>query len=106
MTGSNELKDSLASVIDLLHKCRMSNKAEWFLERLQRINNDPSDKVLSDVAKEVRSVIAGMGSYTDLSLQPSPESGMSEADAQEMQWRLADDLDAATGRILNLGNDR
>lgn len=105
MTGSKELKDSLAHVIDLLHKCRMSHKAEWFLERLQRINNDPSVKVLMEVANDVRSVIAGMGSFTDLSLQPSPESGMSEVDAHEMQWRLADDLDAATSRILKLGND-
>ena len=105
MTGSKDLTEALASVIELLRKCRMSNKAEWFSERLQRISNDQSDKVLIEVAKEVRSVIAGMGSYTDLSLQPSPESGLSEMDAQQMQWSLADDLDAATTRILKLRSD-
>lgn len=100
MTGRKELAESLAGVIDLLRKCRMSNKAEWFLERLQRIENDASGDLLIEVAKEVRSVIAGIGSYTDLSLQPTTESGITDIEAQEMQWRLADDLDSATSKIL------
>jgi secreted Zn-dependent insulinase-like peptidase len=104
MNGRKELMDSLVSVIDLLNNCQMSNKVEWFFERLQRIKNDSSDLVLIEVAKEVRSVIAGIGSYTDLSLQPSVESGMSEMDAQKMQWSLADDMDTATCRILQLGS--
>ncbi len=104
MTESKELMDTLVSVIDLLNNCQMSNKAEWFFERLQRIKNDSSDLVLIEVAKEVRSVIAGIGSFTDLSLQPSTESGMSAMDAEKMQWRLADDIDTATCRILQLGS--
>lgn len=98
--GHQKLSEALAGVIDLLAHCRMSDKAVWFLERLQKISGDISKEDFVEVANEVRAVIAGIGSFSDQSLQPTLESGLSEMEAQQMQWQLADELDAATSEIL------
>ena len=97
----NKLIQIIANVIALLGDCELFDQADWFREKMNAIEKtDGSISELQPLAKEIRNIIAGMGSFSDLSLEPSKESGMSDDDANKEKWELADKLDHITGEIL------
>ena len=99
------MKDKLQAVLErtvnLLQNCELEEKAAWFSNQLERLRNC-SDRSIEarEVAAKVRSILGGMGSFSDLSLQPSAESKLSEREASEIQWGLAEELHDITGQIL------
>jgi len=84
--------DDLAS---LLRSCNQIDRAEWTEERRALASGATGDK-LAEVKKEVRAVLAGMGSLSDLYLVPEPGSGIDEVEARRRQFDLVDRLDELT----------
>ena len=89
------LVDALDELASLLRACNQVDQATWTEERRVRAAS-ASDDELAEVKKEVRGILAGMGSLSDLYLVPEPESGMDEAEARRRQFDLLDRLDALT----------
>jgi len=95
------LMDTLKQTIELLLICGLKSRAEWFDYRLQVIRSGNSSSEEVDMAiKEIRAVIAGMGSFTDLTLHPVQGSGVTEDIARKRQWEIADTLDEVTNALL------
>ena len=91
----------IKDLIDLLDLCGLENQVDWLRSRLQKIKDaEDSIPALKPYAKELRAIIAGMGSFTDLSLEPKAGTGMSEQEANRRKWELADNLDEITGKIV------
>lgn len=84
--------DELAS---LLRDCNEIDRARWTEEQRARAGAATGDQLI-EVKKEVRGVLAGMGSLSDLYLVPAPGSGFDEAEARRRQFDLVDRLDALT----------
>jgi len=97
----DKLIQLIESAISLLTDCELLDQADWFKEKKNAI--DKTDGSISEIrpfVKEIRGILAGMGSFSDLSLEPSIESGMSYDDANKRKWEIADALDDITGEIL------
>ena len=98
---NEKLESALGRTIELLENCKHRDKAVWFRNHLHRLrdqSNQPSE--IRETVEAIRSVLAGMGSFSDLSLVPSAESGLSIRDAHRLQWSLVEELDSATEEIL------
>jgi hypothetical protein len=82
--GREELVAALDETIALLRAHGHDGRADWLAERRDRIAvpGDPEDA--SRARAEVRTILAGMGSLTDLAL---PQA-----------WKLAERLDRLTTR--------
>ena len=97
----DQLERSIKQTMELLEQCKHGDKSSWFrnhLQRLQQASCQPAE--VNEIAAEIRSVLGGMGSLSDLSLVPSAESALSIRDAHKMQWSLVKELDDITGEIL------
>lgn len=90
-----ELHETLDALIELLQLCGWEELATWFNTRLERLKQFPDlgDPQAQEIMAEIRSVLAGQGSLTDLPLSPAPASGLSRDDARKKQWALAKRLD-------------
>ena len=96
-----KLESALGRTIELLENCKHRDKAVWFRDNLNRLRVDGSQpSEIRKTAEAIRSVLAGMGSFSDLSLVPSAESGLSIRDAHQLQWALVEELDSVTEEIL------
>ena len=84
--------DELAS---LLRSCNQIDRAKWTEER-RALAATAAGNDLAEVKKEVRGVLAGMGSLSDLYLVPEPGSGIDAAEARRRQFELVDRLDELT----------
>jgi hypothetical protein len=93
---SAELHEILNAIIELLQLCGWEERATWFIAKQETLNQFPDlgDSRVQEAVSELRSVLAGQGSLTDLPLSPSPTSGLSRNDARKRQWELAKRLDA------------
>ena len=89
------LVDALDELATLLRACNQSDHAKWTEERRALAAAATGDQ-LTEVKKEVRGVLAGMGSLSDLYLVPEPGSGLDEAEARRRQFELVDRLDELT----------
>lgn len=97
----NRLEHVLEEVVALLVECNHSDKAEWFCDRLHHLRDkNCTTSQLEEIAGQIRTILAGMGSFSDLSLVPSEDSDLSVRDAHELQWDLAEALDSVTEEIL------
>ena len=95
------LQSVLERTVKLLLDCELEEQAAWFSNHLERLRNcSGSSTVVRDVAAKIQAILAGMGSFSDLSLQPSAGSKLSELEAHEMKWALANELDDIAGEIL------
>jgi len=98
---NEKLERALERTIELLENCKHSDKAVWFRDHLHRLRDEGSQpSAIRETAEAIRSVLAGMGSFSDLSLIPSTECGLSIRDAHQLQWRLVEELDSVTEDIL------
>lgn len=96
-----KLFTTLCRVIDLLGICGEKNRAEWFGARLEILIREPShSERFQQLIRELRGVLAGMGSFSDLSLSPSSDVELSRQEARDLQWQLIDELDEAIGELL------
>ncbi len=71
----NKLKTEFVRILNgaakLLLDCEIEERASWFMEQVDKLQSSDSESTLTDVATSVRSSVAGMGSFSDLSSQPS-----------------------------------
>ncbi|MBC8029829.1 MAG: hypothetical protein H7Z16_06940 [Pyrinomonadaceae bacterium] len=96
-----KLDEVLRKIISLLRTCGVDKNAEWFEDRkdiLARTQTESPE--FQQTLLEIRNVIAGMGSFSDLSLIPLPSSGVTKDDAGRLQWDLAEELDEVIAELL------
>jgi hypothetical protein len=89
------LVDALDELASLLRTCNQPDQARWTEERRAMAAAATGDQ-LTEVKKEIRGVLAGMGSLSDLHLVPEPGSGLDKAEARRRQFDLVDRLDDLT----------
>jgi hypothetical protein len=95
------LGEILKQIIELLDGCGLTTMAQWFRERLLVVSREePSSEAFQCVIKEIKSIIAGMGSFTDLPLTHIAPSRLTPEMARRRQWELADQLDEAIAALL------
>ena len=90
-----ELMHTLDDIYFLLMSCNWPEKAKWFKEEITKIDElEPSSPDFYIELKSIQKIITGMGSFTDLPLYPKEDSGLTEKEASNLQWELADRLGA------------
>jgi len=101
--------DIIAHLITLLSEaallCEVSgyeDSANWFRDRIRMIKN-PTMASFPEVLDEIGSVLAGMGSFSDLSLTPSANSGISREQARLCQWVLVEEIGQAIESLKKQG---
>jgi hypothetical protein len=94
--NQGSLVSALNDLISLLQACGESDQAAWAEERKSRAAAAANGGALDAVKKEVRDVLAGMGSLSDLYLVPKPGSGLTKEEARRKQFELVDRLDELT----------
>jgi len=94
------LIEIIKKIINLLDQCGYYQKSEWFTKKMEVFLKNPvdSDSFQNDL-REVKSIIGGMGSFSDLPMIPNEDSNLTKDEARKMQWTLADDLYEEIGRI-------
>jgi hypothetical protein len=92
-----EMKENLIGIIkkiiNLLEQCGYYEKSEWFKKKMEVfLKHSVESNPFQSELKEVKSIIGGMGSFSDLSMTPNEGSKLTKNEARKMQWELADDL--------------
>lgn len=99
----DKLLVTLQKIKKLLKDCGWNEKAGWFGERIERINSlDVNSSEFVEVLRDIKNIIAGMGSLTDLPLLPGKGTKLTEQQARAMQWDLAAELGNIIDGMLNL----
>ena len=98
----DKLLVTLMRIVELLRSCGERTRAEWFRERLAVLEGEHSESErFQEVIRELRGVLAGMGSLSDLSLNPTSASGLTRQEVRDQQWELVEDLDHAIAGLLS-----
>lgn len=100
-----ELTDLLAEAAVLCLNSGYPKQAQWFRDRIQMLNESELSERLQ-VLEQIQDILAGMGSFSDLSLSPSPDSGKSREQARLRQWDLVSEIYDAIERIKQASNNR
>lgn len=88
-----ELIKTLEEVASLLNECSNSDKADWFLEKIDAIKNlEVNTGDFKSVISEIDKNLVGLGSLSDISLRPKKGSKLSYRDAAAKQWVLVDKI--------------
>lgn len=88
-------------IINLLAICGYTSQVEWFKERLEILSSNTSDsEIVHETLAEIRSVLGGMGSLSDLSMVPVDSSKMTREQANQLKWELIDLLDEEVAKEL------
>lgn len=97
----DKLLVALTRVVELLVSCGERSRAEWFREKLIILSKEHTDSARFQLTvRELRDLLGGMGSFSDLSLNPVPASGLTRQEARSQQWELVEDLDEAIRDLL------
>jgi hypothetical protein len=103
-----ELFAVIGEIIELLRACNWPDKAAWFLQKQDLLSklslSDEEFKEFKRELFEIEKIMTGMGSFSDLPLYPPQESGLSEKQAAEKQWRLANQLTELIRKIGGVPN--
>lgn len=91
----------LNKAVWLLRECNYFDKANWFEEKISELNAGNKNETINTL-REIKSILAGMGSFSDLPLMPEKGSNITHSDAREIQWDLVEQLgDKITYQIKN-----
>ena len=88
-------------IIKLLNLCAHKDQAKWFQERKNTIRDTENIEEYAAALKEIKRVLVGMGSFTDLPMCPTNSRALSAKEARHLQWELASKLGEAIGLELN-----
>lgn len=91
----NDIVKTLDQMIALLQSCGWNERAAWFVDKKAWLlqNADREHEVLDQTLKEIKSSLAGQGSFTDIPLSPAPDSDLTRDMLRRKQWDLARSLD-------------
>lgn len=83
----------LAETESLLKKCGQKEHAAWINEKTRAIKQDEGDpKKLKKHYKEIKNILGGMGSFSDLVLIPKKGSGLTAVKVEKTQRDLIEKL--------------
>jgi hypothetical protein len=95
-----ELIIVISEIIELSSLCDGQPKLEWFKEKLTKIQKlDIKSNEFNNEIEALNRVLAGMGSFDDLPLRPTKESGLSERQIRVKQTELAGKLGESIKRL-------
>ena len=102
MTETKEkLFQVLVDIINLLSQCGWEDKAGWFSKKLEILRSlNPQSQALEKELQEMRNILIGMGSFSDLPMYPKDGSRFTEQDARNRQWELAAKLAGIIDELL------
>jgi|ERR1700752_606923 len=99
---TNELIKVIDEIVELLSQCNWEDRAEWFkAKRNILLSLDPEEAAFRQELLEIQSIIAGMGSFTDLPLYPKKGVKLTSQEARNRKWDLAERLDEAIKELLD-----
>jgi hypothetical protein len=92
-----EAKVKLLNVINqistLLSSCGWKDKSDWFQQKRSALEPlEPDSIEFKAILKEIRDILVGMGSFSDLPMMPEKGSHLSRRQASTTQWDLATQL--------------
>ena len=95
-------QEALVSAENLLTQSGYTHFAKWFADRIERVSalQEKSDG-LRQIALDVNNMLVGMGSFSDLSLEPLESSGLSLKEATDKQWDITARLGEITKKIIH-----
>jgi hypothetical protein len=97
----NNLIETIRKIISLLDECSYFNQADWFKERLVILqSSELNSELFMSSLREIQDIIAGSGSFSDLSMIPNKISKLSREEANQRKWDLIDLLEDEIGRLL------
>jgi len=83
----------IEQAIDLLDQCGYHDKSSWFQDKLLvLLQEDIRSNNFQDTISEMKDFIGGMGSFSDLSMLPTPDAKISLEEARELQWKISEEL--------------
>ncbi len=89
--NTTKVQQIVLQVEALISRCGHADKAPWLATRREQLENGtPKEKQLA--LDELASVIAGMGSLSDLPLSLDPNSRITAMDARSRLLELLDEL--------------
>lgn len=97
--------DTIASIMDLLTSYGFEDEARWFGDRKATLERETVDSsAFKSTLREIENILAGMGSFDDIPLNPPGNSGLTRHQARAKQTELADRLfnlirDALQGKV-------
>ena len=80
----------------LCEDCGYKDQADWFRSRIPKLQ-DCQER--SQVLGEISGILAGMGSFSDLSLVPPPDYHMTEQALRTRQWDLVEEIGEAIAAL-------
>lgn len=95
-----ELDTTLASLVDLLHRLRKADQADWIEVRRGVLRDPAQPSVAKDAAvQELRGIISGMGSLLDLNVADESLSRERDDLADRLYVLTRPPTDAQSGDI-------
>lgn len=95
------LLKTIDEIIDLLTVCDWPDEASWFAAKQKLLRAlDPHGAEFRRELAEIKNVIAGMGSFTDVPLYPKKGVKLTAQEARNKQWELAERLGQAVKEAL------
>ena len=91
----------MEEIVRLLVLCGWDEKATWFRQKEARLRQLGEGSIaFKEELKELKNVIVGMGSFSDLPLYPKKDAGLTEQEARARQWDLTEELGNAIREAL------
>ncbi len=90
----------LTEIVDLLKESNCPEPAKWYEEKIQHLKAaEPKSADFKKIIEEIENTLGGMGSFSDLSLNPSKNSKFTREQARNKQWELVEEFDKEVERI-------
>jgi len=97
----NKLIKLINQAIELLKQCGYHDKSAWMQNKLNIVmHEDITSESFRTTISEIKNIMGGMGSFSDLPMIPEPDSGISPEDARQLQWDLSEDIYEAISFLL------
>ena len=81
----------------LLSECGAMEKSQWFSDKINELQNTNSENTLL----EIKNILGGQGSFSDLSLIPGNESKLTPEEARNQQWEITEKLSEELNNVVN-----
>jgi len=100
MKGKSELTALINESIEMLSLCDYHEQAERFKESLDVLQNNPiPSEEFQKVLNEITRILAGMYSFSELSLIPKGETHLTAEDLRLRQWNLVAEINRAIKQL-------
>lgn len=94
-----KIQEKILRIVDMLRQSSKYSKADWLEKRLNEIESGTRDT--EDVIRDIKSIIAGMGSLSDLYLKVNSDlKGIDESKYNLEYITLVEELDFEINRYL------